>query len=85
MAEIQISIHSINNQIFIEIEDNGIGIPKQLIDRIFSPNFTTKSTGSGLGLAMVKQIILNHNGEITFSSTEGKGTKFRISLPLTFS
>ena len=85
MAEIQISIHSINNQISIEIEDNGIGIPKQLIDRIFSPNFTTKSTGSGLGLAMVKQIILNHNGEISFSSTEGKGTKFRISLPLTFS
>ena len=58
-----------------------MGIPEELKEKMFSPNFTTKTTGSGLGLAMVKQIIANHNGEIWFESEEGKGTTFYILLP----
>ncbi len=66
----------------IKIQDNGQGIPKDLQKKIFVPNFTTKSTGAGLGLAMVKQIVHNHNGEIWFDSKEGEGTTFFLSLPM---
>ena len=55
---------------------------KELHKKIFVPNFTTKSTGAGLGLAMVKQIVHNHNGEIWFESEEGNGTTFYLSLPI---
>ena len=50
-------------------------------NKVFSPNFTTKSSGMGLGLAMVKNIIESVNGNITFSSIEGSGTTFVIELP----
>lgn len=65
----------------ITISDNGMGMTEEVKKKIFSPNFTTKSTGSGLGLAMVQQIISTHNGEIWFESELGKGTSFYISLP----
>ena len=65
----------------VAITDNGIGIKPEEKNKIFVPNFTTKSTGAGLGLAMVQQIIHNHQGEIWFESTEGKGTTFFIFLP----
>ena len=65
----------------IAISDNGIGINPQEKNKIFVPNFTTKSTGAGIGLAMVKQIIQNHNGEIWFDSVPKKGTTFYIYLP----
>ncbi len=65
----------------IEIQDNGSGISEELIDKIFVPNFTTKSTGTGLGLAMVKQIIETHHGNIDFQTEMGKGTIFFVELP----
>jgi signal transduction histidine kinase len=71
-----------NKIIQIEISDNGIGIEESKRTKIFVPYFTTKSTGTGLGLAMVKQIIENHRGQITFESTEDVGTTFHIVLPL---
>ncbi len=70
------------NNYIIEVKDNGVGIPKDKKDKIFVPNFTTKSTGMGLGLAMVKNIINNANGEIWFETTENIGTSFFISLPI---
>lgn len=80
-GEIQVRILSKGDKIVIEIEDNGQGIPEEMRAKIFVPYFTTKGTGTGLGLAMVKQIIENHAGSIYFDSEEGKGTIFTITLP----
>ncbi len=65
----------------VEITDNGSGIPKDKISRIFTPFYTTKETGSGLGLAFVHRIIRDHGGSISVSSRKGRGTTFIITLP----
>lgn len=65
----------------IDIEDTGVGIQPNLIDKIFDPYFTTKQAGSGLGLAITQSIITKHNGHISVKSTPGKGTVFTIILP----
>jgi two-component system, NtrC family, nitrogen regulation sensor histidine kinase NtrY len=64
----------------IVVEDNGCGIPEDMRDKIFEPNFTTKSTGSGLGLAMVKNIMSGFGGKIYFESEAGKGTRFYMEF-----
>lgn len=66
----------------VSVKDNGSGIPEELREKIFVPNFTTKTSGMGLGLAMVKNIIETCNGKIWFESEIGKGTVFYISLPV---
>jgi PAS domain S-box-containing protein len=66
----------------IEIKDNGCGIKEEDIDRIFDPFFTTRPTGTGLGLSITKRIIEEHGGKIEVESVWGKGTKFKIYLPL---
>lgn len=65
----------------ISIQDNGIGMPSNVLDKIFDPYFTTKHKGNGLGLAITQSIIKKHNGHITTSSTPGAGTTFTIYLP----
>lgn len=70
------------DQAIITVKDNGIGILKQDYNRIFEPKFTTKSSGMGLGLAIIKNIIENYHGTIIFESQVGKGTKFTVSLPI---
>jgi len=77
--KIGIFIHKLQNHWVIEIKDNGSGIPEENKLRIFTPNFTTKTSGSGLGLAMVKQIIDMHQGEISLESSP-RGTTFTIKL-----
>ncbi|MHA1338463.1 MAG: PAS domain-containing hybrid sensor histidine kinase/response regulator [Promethearchaeota archaeon] len=67
----------------IEIEDQGIGIPEENIDKIFDPFFTTKEYGSGLGLTVAYSIIKNHDGFIKIDSEVNKGTKVTIFLPAT--
>ncbi len=71
----------IDKMVEITIRDTGTGIPKDKIDKIFFPFFTTKPKGTGLGLALVHKIILSHNGRIEVESEEGKGTAFKIFLP----
>ncbi len=66
----------------IEIADNGPGISAGLTEKIFEPFFTTKTTGHGLGLAFVKQIIANHHGTITCSNEAENGTRFTILIPI---
>jgi len=66
----------------VRIADTGCGIPKEAIDKIFDPLFTTKAKGIGLGLAVCKTIIDRHEGEIEIKSQVGKGTTFIIRLPL---
>jgi signal transduction histidine kinase len=78
--EIQLQIKK--ESVEIGIRDNGIGISKEQQERIFTPYFTTKSSGSGIGLSVVRQIIEKHNGEIRFESKEGVGTIFYIGLNL---
>ena len=66
----------------IEIKDNGSGIKEENIDKIFTPFFTTKPKGTGLGLTISHKIILEHKGSIKVESKVEKGTKFLINLPL---
>ena len=70
-----------HHEIKLEFTDNGIGIPEEQQPRIFSPNFTTKSAGMGLGLSMVKNIMQECGGDISFHSVEGKGTTFTLIFP----
>ncbi len=71
-----------DNFIIVEVEDNGIGIKKEDIDKIFEPFFTTKPKGTGIGLAIVKKILEYHLWEIGVQSEVGKGTIFKIKIPL---
>jgi signal transduction histidine kinase len=66
----------------IEVADNGTGIPAAVRNRLFDPFFTTKKEGTGLGLSISQKIVRDHGGIITLSSVEGKGTTFRVNLPL---
>jgi nitrogen fixation/metabolism regulation signal transduction histidine kinase len=79
---ITVSLSNIENTIHIEVQDNGIGISAEKRSTIFVPYFTTKSNGTGLGLAMVKQIIENHKGTIYVESEVDKGSLFIIDLPV---
>jgi two-component system nitrogen regulation sensor histidine kinase NtrY len=78
---IEISSLITNKNILLSIKDNGNGIPENLREKIFEPNFTTKSSGTGLGLAFVKNSIENAGGKVWFETAIGKGTTFYISLP----
>jgi two-component system, NtrC family, nitrogen regulation sensor histidine kinase NtrY len=80
--KIEIRLQIEKESVEIAIQDNGVGISKEQQGRIFTPYFTTKSSGSGIGLSVVRQIIEKHNGEIRFESTEGKGTTFYVQLHL---
>jgi two-component system nitrogen regulation sensor histidine kinase NtrY len=71
-----------HDRVQVEIKDNGDGIPESVQSKIFTPNFTTKSSGTGLGLAMCKRIVEQANGSIWFETIEGAGTSFFVSLPL---
>src|SRR5690348_12654051 len=72
------------SSVLIEVEDNGIGIPREHQERLFSPFFTTKPIGTGLGLWATKQIVESCRGSITFTTSldgDSRGTKFAIVLP----
>ncbi len=69
------------NFVRIAIRDTGIGIPQEVVDRIFDPYFTTKQEGSGLGLAICYSVIKKHDGHITVQSSPDKGTLFTLYLP----
>ncbi|WP_233098708.1 sensor histidine kinase [Aureibaculum flavum] len=79
--KIEVRVAQDNNQIVITIADNGVGIEEEFKDKIFEPKFTTKSSGMGLGLAMVKNIVEAYDGNITFVSELGIGTVFKITIP----
>jgi two-component system, NtrC family, nitrogen regulation sensor histidine kinase NtrY len=79
---INVSLHATDDTATITIADNGHGISEEVAQRIFQPYFTTKSSGTGLGLAMTKKIIEFWKGEIWFESEEEKGTTFFVRLPV---
>jgi two-component system, NtrC family, nitrogen regulation sensor histidine kinase NtrY len=71
-----------SKNILLTIHDNGNGIPEELREKIFEPNFTTKSSGTGLGLAFVKNSIENAGGKVWFETVVNEGTTFYLSLPI---
>lgn len=81
-GELKITTRNINNGIEVAISDTGIGIPEAERKKIFQPFYTTKRDGTGLGLSISYSIIKEHGGEIYVDSEIGKGTTFRIFLPV---
>jgi signal transduction histidine kinase len=79
---ILVFLRVIEDQVVLEIKDNGKGIPVELRNKIFMPNFSTKSEGSGLGLAIAKRGVETEGGKIWFETEEGKGTSFFLSFNL---
>lgn len=78
---IEVHVYSEESNAIITVEDNGLGISKSYKDMVFEPKFTTKTSGMGLGLAMVKKIVTTYGGNISFTSIEGGGTKFTVTFP----
>ncbi|MGM0523814.1 MAG: two-component system sensor histidine kinase NtrB [Bacillota bacterium] len=78
---ISIELTKLANTAVIQVIDNGGGIPEEQLTTIMEPFFTTKKTGTGLGLAVTRKIMTNHHGEITAVSTLNKGTTFTLTLP----
>ncbi|MDB9754678.1 ATP-binding protein [Winogradskyella sp.] len=79
--KIHVRVFAQHDSVMITVEDNGFGIAEDTKSKIFEPKFTTKSSGMGLGLAMVKNIVETYNGSITFTSQLGKGTTFTVAFP----
>ncbi|AEF85996.1 sensory box histidine kinase [Treponema primitia ZAS-2] len=81
-GKLTIKTQVLEDEISIVVSDTGIGISEKNLSKIFEPYFTTKETGSGLGLTLVFKIIREHRGEISVKSKEGEGTSFKITLPI---
>lgn len=79
--KIVVDVFTENEDVIITVADNGIGITEDNRKKIFEPKFTTKTSGMGLGLGMVKSIVETYDGSITFTSKEGKGTVFKVKFP----
>jgi signal transduction histidine kinase len=71
---------SAKGRILIKVSDNGTGIPEDILENIFIPFFSTKKTGSGIGLSLCKQIMMLHKGNIHVQSIEGQGTAFMMQF-----
>ena len=80
--EITLKLHTDNSKVYIEVKDNGGGIPEGIRNKVFLPNFSTKQDGSGLGLAIAKRGVEHANGTIWFETEESVGTSFFMSWPI---
>ena len=81
-GKIRMEVDTEKNQLLIRVTDNGPGVPSDLIEDIFVPFFTTKATGSGIGLSLSRQIIRMHGGELSVASLPYRETCFTVSLPV---
>jgi len=79
--KIMVNVFTEEENVVITVSDNGVGITEENKKKIFEPKFTTKTSGMGLGLGMVKNIVKTYNGNVTFTSQEGKGTVFKVTFP----
>ena len=78
---ITLTTMALDDQVRLAVQDTGKGIEPEIIADIFNPFFTTKKTGTGLGLAVINKIIEDHHGTITVESNKGQGTTFTVQLP----
>ena len=81
-GRVQVKLQRQNGHALLEVADSGEGISQEDLGRIFDPFFTTKDGGTGLGLAIVHRIVEAHGGELSVKSEPGKGSVFRVALPL---
>jgi signal transduction histidine kinase len=81
-VSVQSAVDSKNNKVRVEIADNGCGIAAEDIKKIFEPFYSTKTKGTGLGLAVSYGIVQNHQGDIRVLSTPGQGTRFTLEFPI---
>ena len=79
--KIKISLESDNSFMKIIIEDNGVGMDKDVLNKVSDMFFTTKKKGSGLGVSLSKEIIEQHKGTIVYNSVKGEGTRVIVTLP----
>ncbi|KQR93847.1 histidine kinase [Chryseobacterium sp. Leaf180] len=79
---INIDIEQHQRRVIISVQDNGIGISPEMFERIFEPNFTSKNSGMGLGLSMVRKMVEDYRGQISLQSEIGKGSTFTITFPV---
>lgn len=77
---IVLSAETSGKKVILKVADNGVGMPEELLDKIFIPFFSTKKSGSGIGLSLCKQIVMLHKGNIQVQSLEGKGTIFSLQF-----
>ena len=77
---IHVSLSKENDNIVLTVKDNGVGIPTEIHNKVFIPNFTTKYTGSGIGLAVAKSGVEQMGGQIWFETEHDRGTSFFIQL-----
>lgn len=77
-----VSLTQESSEVLVEFKDTGCGIPSDKLVKIFEPLFTTKSTGTGFGLATVRELLKRHNGDVSVCSEVGRGTTFTVKLPL---
>jgi signal transduction histidine kinase len=80
-GKIRVSLGEDNGWIVISIGDRGEGMPLEVLDRVFDPYFSTKSSGTGLGLSLTKNIIEKHEGNISIESKPGEGTLVTVIIP----
>ena len=78
---VNVDIEQHQRKVVISVQDNGVGIAENMFERIFEPNFTSKNSGMGLGLSMVRKMVEDYKGQITVKSELGKGSTFIITLP----
>ena len=80
-GQLTISAAASDGTVLMTVEDTGVGIREDIKDKLFSPLFTNKAKGTGLGLAVCKRIVELHDGTITVESEEGRGARFVVNLP----
>ena len=81
-GKINITMKIKDKKYYLTVEDNGVGMNKEVLTNIKKPFYTTKKRGSGLGVSLIYEIVEAHNGKIEYSSEYGKGTKVTIQLPI---
>jgi signal transduction histidine kinase len=81
-GKLTVQSKKVKDAVEVAFADTGVGIPKEALDRLFTPLFTTKARGMGFGLAICKRIIEAHGGKISVESTVGKGTTFTLIIPV---
>ena len=80
-GRIEVGVRAENGRVLVEIEDEGQGVPQELLDKVWDPFFTTKDKGTGLGLGIVRNIIESHGGGVTIANRSPRGARVTIELP----